>query len=164
MLLMGKYNNRIDQKNRIFLPAKFREILGNTVVLTIDGRKGCIKCYGSVEFERKFAEMENEISNMLGEDDILTDTFAETQDVNVDNQGRISIPPEQCELAQLGETALIVGMGRYVEIWNEENFKLNREKARENVKKVKDVDAMMREAVIEAKKREANAVKNGDSV
>ncbi len=162
MLLMGKSYNKIDQKNRIFVPAKFRDALGSTVVLTIADGKDCIQCYSMEEFERKFADTEKRISDMLGEDDILTDTFAETQDVNVDNQGRISIPPEQCELAQLGESVLVIGMGRYVEIWNEENFKLHREKARENVKKVKNVDAMMREAVIEAKKREAGNIKNGD--
>lgn len=162
MLLMGKFNNKLDQKNRIFLPAKFRDILGSSVVLTIADGKNCIQCYSMAEFERKFAEMESKISDMLGQDDILTDTFAETQDVNVDGQGRISIPPEQCELAELSESALIVGMGHYIEIWNEDNFKLNREKARENVKKVKEVDALMRRAVIEKKTREANALSNGD--
>ncbi len=164
MLLTGKYINKLDQKNRMFVPAKFRDTLGSEFVLTVSESKNCIQCYSVAEFEKKFAELESRIGDMLGEDDILTDLFAETYEVTIDNQGRISIPVEQRESVGLESSALVIGMGRHVEIWNEENFKAYREKARENVRKVKDVDALMREANIEKRKREASALKNGDLI
>lgn len=164
MLLTGKYINKLDQKNRMFVPAKFRDALGSEFVLTVSESKNCIQCYSVAEFEKKFAELESRIGDMLGEDDILTDLFAETYEVTIDNQGRISIPVEQRESVGLESSALVIGMGRHVEIWNEENFKAYREKARENVRKVKDVDALMREANIEKRKREASALKNGDLI
>lgn len=162
MLLTGKYINKLDQKNRMFVPAKFRDALGSEFILTVSENKKCIRCFSQEEFERKFSELENRIGDMLGEDDILMDLFSETYNVTIDNQGRISIPPEQRESAELEDSALVIGMGRHVEIWNEANFLEYREKSRENVRKVKDVDALMRDANIEKKKREAQALKNAD--
>ncbi len=164
MLLTGKYVNKLDQKNRIFVPAKFRDTLGSEFILTVSENKMCIQCYSVAEFEKKYAEIESRIGDMLGEDDILTDLFAETYEVTIDNQGRITIPVEQRESVGLTDSALIIGMGRHAEIWNEDNFTSHREKARENVRKVKDVDSLMREANIEKRKREANALKNGDLI
>ena len=162
MLLTGKYINKLDQKNRMFVPAKFRDALGSEFILTISENKKCIQCYSLEEFEKKFADVENRIGDMLGEDDILMDLFSETYNVTIDNQGRISIPAEQRESVGLSENALVIGMGRHVEIWNEDNFAAFREKSRENVRKVKNVDSLVREANIEKRKREADSLKNAD--
>lgn len=162
MLLTGKYINKLDQKNRMFVPAKFRDALGSEFILTVSENKKCIQCFSQDEFEKKYAELENKIGDMLGEDDILMDFFSETYNVTIDNQGRISIPVEQRESVNLTDSALVIGMGRHVEIWNEEHFREYRQKARENVRKVKDVDALMRDANIEKRKREADALKNAD--
>ena len=50
-MLLGEFEHTIDDKNRLTLPAKFREALSGGVVLT-RGMDGCLYCYPRAEWER----------------------------------------------------------------------------------------------------------------
>lgn len=50
-MLIGEYHHNIDEKGRLIIPAKFREEIGNSFVVT-KGLDGCLFVYSLVEWEK----------------------------------------------------------------------------------------------------------------
>lgn len=159
MLLLGKYINKLDQRRRVFVPAKFRDALGDEFVVTISGEKKCIQCFSEAEFENKFLEIQEKIGEMIDEDSLIMDLFSEASTVEVDVKGRITIPETHMKEMDFDGEVLIIGMGKHVEIWKEETFNEYKNKSQKAVQMVKDADALMREAHIMKRVSDANALK-----
>ncbi|MBE6745888.1 MAG: hypothetical protein E7558_00345 [Ruminococcaceae bacterium] len=159
MLLLGKQINKLDQRRRVFVPAKFRDALGDEFVVTISGEKKCIQCFSEAEFENKFLEIQEKIGEMIDEDSLVMDLFSEAATVEVDVKGRITIPETHMKEMDFEGEVLIIGMGKHVEIWKEETFNEYKNKSQKAVQMVKDADALMREAHIMKRISDANALK-----
>lgn len=159
MLLLGKQINKLDQRRRVFVPAKFRDALGDEFVVTISGEKKCIQCFSEAEFENKFLEIQEKIGEMIDEDSLIMDLFSEASTVEVDVKGRITIPETHMKEMDFEGEVLIIGMGKHVEIWKEETFNEYKNKSQKAVQMVKDADALMREAHIMKRVSDANALK-----
>lgn len=120
-MFLGEYEYTVDDKGRLAIPAKFREELGEGVIIT----RGFDKClYG---FPRPFWETLATQVTSVG--------FAQTDARNVqrllfsgaaelifDRQGRVLLPPNLRGYAELGEQAVIAGLNRYFEIWTPERW------------------------------------------
>ena len=50
-MLLGEFEHTIDDKNRLTLPAKFRQALSGGLVIT-RGMDGCLYCFPHTEWER----------------------------------------------------------------------------------------------------------------
>ena len=120
---IGSYEHNLDSKNRLFVPAKFREGLSNSFIIKAQPSKyPCIQCFREDDYN-KFVEKELEgITDPIIRRKKLFANYAATSEVTVDSQGRIMIPQKTTEFAKLTKEAIIVGMGDYVEIWNPETF------------------------------------------
>ena len=87
----GEYNHTVDAKGRLIIPAKFREKLGETFVVT-KGLDGCLYVYSDEEWEKiedKFSELP------LTDEDARQFTrffFSGAADCEVDKQGRVLLP------------------------------------------------------------------------
>lgn len=159
-MFLGKQINKFDQRNRIFVPARFKDALGSEFVITVLGDKNCIQCYTLDEFTNKYLDIQNRIGDMIDEDSLLMDLFSDATTVNVDSQGRITIPDDLHSAVGLGSEALILGMGNHVEIWNEEAYAEYRGQSKKAVQMVKDAENLTREANIAKRMRDAAALKN----
>ncbi len=113
------YFHNMDAKNRLFIPAKFREELGEDFVLFM-GPKNCIYGYTTEEFEVVSEQFKN-VKNT----DVQRAFFSQVIDITIDKQGRITIPAECVEHAGLTKEAVILGAGRRIEIWALENYNNN---------------------------------------
>ncbi len=117
-MLLGEFRHTMDVKNRIFIPAKFREELGEKMVLAIDiHSKHCIKVYSTEGWDAYTApikQMERSKAEM-----ILRLLNASAAQVTPDAQGRVVITPELVAFAGIAKEAVVVGCGDYAEIWNE---------------------------------------------
>lgn len=118
--MIGKQRHTIDAKNRIFLPAKFREELGSDIVLSQSITGKCIRVY-SRENWQKFEEKINTLPE-IELDDGLFWVFANAERAEVDAQGRIAIPNELKMYAGLTKDIVSVGRGERMEIWDEQEF------------------------------------------
>ena len=123
----GRYEHGIDAKGRIIIPAKFREGLGTEVVFVPDKKRGCILAYSQEEFDNFMDRIEekqdqlslageNEKVQMLEESKFLINFMA--KNAEQDNQGRILVPAEMKEEAEIEKTVLSVGNRNRIEIWN----------------------------------------------
>lgn len=114
--MRGRYSHNIDTKGRVFVPAKMREVLGDTFVVAAV-MEPCISLYtvdGWNAMLSKLEELPMTKSRML-----LRYLSSNAADVTVDSQGRILLPKHLLEHAGLVKEALVIGAGaNRAEIWN----------------------------------------------
>jgi len=120
-MLIGEYKHVVDSKGRVTLPSKFREELGDRFILT-KGLDNCLFGYSLKEW----AVLEEKLKKLpLTSKDaraFLRFFFAGACECEVDKQGRILIPQNLREYANLQKEVFIIGVMTRIEIWSEENW------------------------------------------
>ena len=119
-MLGGEYRHNLDPKNRIFIPAKLRDELGESFVVAKDIREKCLKVYSQSGWESYIApirKMERKHSEK-----ILRFLHSSLAQVTPDSQGRIVLPTELVTHAAIERNVVIVGCCDYAEIWAEEIY------------------------------------------
>ncbi len=117
MLFMGEYNHTLDTKGRVIVPAKFRELLGETFVVT-KGLDGCLYVYPNSEWE-SYVEKLNALPMAKKESRTFKRFFMSgAAEVECDKQGRILLPNSLREFAGLEKDIVFIGVGNRAEIWS----------------------------------------------
>ena len=131
-MFMGEYNHTIDAKGRLIVPAKFREELGETFVIT-NGNDGCLNIYTEEAWETFLGKL---LLLPSGRDkrEIIRKFVSQANKVEVDKQGRILIPPVLREHAELDKDVVLAGAIDKIEVWNK-----NRWDAETNVDDIDDI-------------------------
>ena len=119
-MLNGEFRYNLDAKNRIFVPAKMREKLGNDLVVAKDLREKCLKIYSKQEWE-EYIELIKKQKKKLS-DVIARVLCSSAGDVTPDGQGRILLPPSLVAHAELEKDVVIIGCGTYAEIWSADKY------------------------------------------
>lgn len=120
-MFLGEYEYTVDEKGRLAIPARFREELGEGVIIT----RGFDRClYG---FPRPFWETLAQQVTSVGF--AQTDArqvqrllFSGAAELIFDRQGRVLLPTNLRQYAELGEQAVVAGLNRYFEIWTPERW------------------------------------------
>jgi MraZ protein len=116
-VFLGTFSPRLDDKGRLFLPAKFREELAGGVVVT-KGQDRCLRVFPAAEFGRITERLRDAPLTAKGARDYQRMFFAGAHDEVPDRQGRISVPVKLREYAGLDRDCAVVGMNTHVEIWD----------------------------------------------
>ena len=118
-MLIGEYYHNLDAKGRVSIPSKFRDDLGGSFVLS-KGLDNCLYAYSVSEWET----FKNELLTMRGSNaqKIRRFFFSGATECEIDSQGRVVIPPNFREFAELLKEVVIVGVSNRAEIWNKENW------------------------------------------
>ena len=118
-MLIGEYQHSVDTKGRLNFPAKLRESLGESFIIT-KGLDGCLAVYSQDEWQ-------SEVDKYRG----LTDKkgralqryiFSGAEKLEPDKQGRILIPSGLREFAGLDKNVVVVGVSVRVEIWDKQKW------------------------------------------
>lgn len=116
---MGTYNNSIDAKNRMIVPAKHRDGLGGRCVLT-KGLDKCLYIYTTGDWEKQM----DKIASMPESDPkvraFIRHFCANAVECEFDKQGRIVIPAELREYGDFTKELVTMGAMRKIEIWAKE--------------------------------------------
>lgn len=118
-MLIGEYKHSVDAKGRLFFPAKFREDIGETFVIT-KGLDNCLFVYSFDEW--KTLEQKIKMLPLSKARDLQRFLFAGACEVICDKQGRVLLPIPLREHARLTKDATIVGVSNRCEIWSTENW------------------------------------------
>lgn len=121
MLFFSSYQNRIDKKGRVSVPASFRAVLAKSdvggVIAYRSLRNMCIEACGMARFEKMNAQIEA-MDPFSEEREAFADMlFGQSIPLNIDGEGRVTVPPHLLEAAGISEEALFVGKGEVFEIW-----------------------------------------------
>ena len=86
-MFMGQYEHTIDAKGRTIIPAKYREGLGETFIIT-RGLDGCLYLYPSDAWQ-EFADKLQSLPSTLQNRKIQRQFLSKAMEVSLDKQGRI---------------------------------------------------------------------------
>ena len=112
--MTGIYQHTLDAKGRLFIPAKLREELGETVYVTISPEK-CLSAYSQENWDdvaRRVAAMTNVQQRKM------RPLFAYAARCELDGQGRILLPQHLREFAGLTKSVTVVGSNNHAEFWD----------------------------------------------
>ena len=118
-MLMGEYHHSIDEKNRLIIPAKFREELGNEFVIT-RGIESCLYIYSKSSWEHITNSLANLPFTKKNARSFNRFFLSGATVAEVDKNGRILITSPQFSYANITKECVIVGVGERIEIWSEE--------------------------------------------
>ena len=116
-MFKGEYQHNIDEKGRFIIPSKLRDGLGNSFVLT-KGLDGCLFAYtvaGWESLEKGLRRLPFTKADARAFSRLL---LSGANDIDVDKQFRVLIPPSLREHAGLEKDIVILGVGGRVEIWD----------------------------------------------
>ncbi len=125
----GQYQTTLDDKGRFALPAKLRSVKGLSEEALLDGNiiltkglDGCLTLYP----ESEWAEIQNRLASLsFTQKDFRffsREFYAAASVVSPDKNGRILVPSHLLTEAGLKKELLVIGVNRWVEIWNPERY------------------------------------------
>jgi MraZ protein len=116
-VFLGTHQPRLDEKGRLFLPAKYREELAEGLVIT-KGQERCLYVFPVEEFQRITEALRTAPVTAKAVRDYSRVFFASASDETPDKQGRINIPQGLREYAGLRRDCVVIGANTRLEIWD----------------------------------------------
>lgn len=120
-MIIGEYQQKLGDKNRIAFPKKFREELGNKLIMT-KGYEGCLVIMSPAQWE----EMVSDSVSGPFVSGLIRDTsrflLASASEIELDSQGRFVVPTYLKEYSELDSEGVFLGLGRWVELWGQEKW------------------------------------------
>jgi MraZ protein len=119
----GTSQHTIDAKGRIFIPTKYKEILGTSFVVFKWGKDKCLYAMSSEAFENFTTSSKLKKLPEGKAKQVKRALFSSAEDVEMDAQNRILIPAELRAHAHLDKDVAIVGIETRLEFWDYETWK-----------------------------------------
>ena len=120
--MIGKYSAKLDEKNRLIVPAKLREELGEQFFVTLGVNCGhrCLTVYTAAEW-KTLSDNYNALSifQRAGATSLI---FMNAAECTPDKQFRFSLTPFLMRYAGIDREVMLVGRAGQAEIWDAEEF------------------------------------------
>ena len=138
-LLTGEYRNTLDEKGRILFPSKLRnELFGENeknVLIVTQSFDHCLWLYTLEEWKTLSSRIMETASPFSKQNRLVLRTLiAPAQEVELDKAGRRSIPQSLREYAGLSKDCVILGINKYMELWDAETYSRYLEENDEDLK------------------------------
>jgi len=122
-MLLGEHAHTIDDKNRLTLPARFRHVYGDGIVVT-RGMDGCLVAYTRADWEKLIQD------RLAGLDPLSKEGrrmqryfFSAAMEADLDKQGRVILSAALLEHAKLGRDVIVAGVHDHLEIWDRDAWR-----------------------------------------
>ena len=120
-MFIGEYQHALDSKNRMIVPSKLREELGNKFVIT-KGLDGCLYAYPQDEWKNLEEKMKTLPLTNRDARSFVRFFFVGACEIEMDKQGRGLIPQNLKEYAGIEKEIVSIGVLTRVEIWSKEKW------------------------------------------
>lgn len=116
-MFLGTHTPRLDDKGRLFLPAKFRDKLAGGLVMT-RGQERCLYVFPMEEFVKVTQKFQEAPTSSKAARDYMRVFLSGASDEIPDKQGRVTVPSGLREYAGLDRDCTVIGAGSRVEVWD----------------------------------------------
>jgi MraZ protein len=116
-MFLGTHTPRLDDKGRLALPAKFRPELEAGLVIC-KGQDRCLFVFPTVEFDRFTQALRDAPVTDRRVRDYGRVLFASASNEVPDGQGRITVPPQLRQYANLTKDCVVIGANSRIEVWD----------------------------------------------
>jgi MraZ protein len=135
-MLLGTHEHTVDEKNRLTLPARFREAFADGVVLT-RGMDGCVSVYTRAAWDQLVSVRLIELDPFTQEARQMNRfIYAGASDADLDRQGRVVLPQALIEHAGLEREVIVAGLRDHLEIWDSSAWTTQMEEVERNAERV----------------------------
>lgn len=126
-MFIGEYNHNLDEKGRLAVPAKFRARLQKGAVVT-KGLDNCLFLYPKKEWEELAKKLSSLPISQKRARAFARMMLAGAFDVDIDKQGRVTLPQPLREFAKIKGDTIVAGLYSRLEIWSKANWETYRKK------------------------------------
>ena len=112
----GKYEHALDAKGRLILPARLRVHFDRPGFLA-PHLEGCLALWRDEEFQEEIAVRLGLAEQSTATRNEVREWSSNVFEAEIDRQGRMAIPTDLRDYAQLGQEVLVIGMINRVELW-----------------------------------------------
>ena len=136
-LFVSTFENKIDSKGRLSVPAPFRAALESSQTALYLYKSLLLPCMEGCGSERisQIVDAIDTMDSLSEEVATLTTMLSSAQEMKLDSEGRILLSADFIDYAGLSHSAIFAGIGRSFQIWHPETFRDREASARENAKK-----------------------------
>lgn len=120
-MFMGEYHHNIDDKNRLIIPSKFRDELGDEFIIT-RGIDACLFVYSKSSWQKIVDKLETLPFTKKDARNFNRFFLSGATAVELDKQGRAGISQTLTNYAALDKECVVIGVGDRLEIWAKENW------------------------------------------
>ena len=132
-LLTGEYNNTIDDKGRLSFPTKLRTAVPGNVLMVTKGSDRCLWLFTADEWEAFESKVMANASPLKSKSmQVVRHFIAPAQPVEFDKNGRLSIPQSLREYANLSKDCTVLGVAKFIEVWDSAAYKKYLEESEES--------------------------------
>ena len=116
-MFLGQFQHNLDDKGRLMIPARYRELLAAGAFIT-QGFDKCLMVMTDVHFREVYdrinaMNMADQNARLLRRH-ILSNAYS----IEIDRVGRILVPQNLRQAIALAGEAIVAGQGEYFEVWN----------------------------------------------
>ncbi len=140
-MFRGRYEHALDSKGRISIPSKFREILHQKYddQLIITNFDHCLLAFPNEEWNQLVEQKMSSFSILRKEtSSFLRFFYSSAIECIIDPQGRLLIPQTLRDYANLKKDVVLLGEGRFIEIFAKERWQEEAKKAEEGFDQMRD--------------------------
>ena len=117
-MFLGRFEHSVDVKGRVAVPARFRDRLSGELVLT-RGNDRCLYLFTQESWEPLAAKLNALPTGDADARNLRRAVFSAAEPVELDRQGRIVVPDHLRQYAGIDGSVAIIGLGDYIEIWDQ---------------------------------------------
>lgn len=140
-VFIGTFENKVDRKGRVSVPAPFRQALTGQswhgIVAFRSYRAEAVEACGMDFIERLNGSVADLDFFSERQDDLATSIFADSQQLAFDGEGRILLPEAFAAHAGIDGRAAFVGMGSIFQIWEPDRLEAHKANARQRAREQK---------------------------
>mgnify|MGYP005863645307 CR=1 FL=1 len=133
MAFLGTFEYSMDDRGRVPVPPRYRDVFRQGVVLSQGSPDRCVKVFTIADFEKQAQVYLQEPATRLKGRLVRRAVFSRSHQAEVDAQGRILIPPALRRFAGLERDVVVIGAGECLEIWSPEALEAYLEQADEHL-------------------------------
>ncbi len=119
-MFLGKFYYKLQDKDRISLPKKFRQETNEWIVTR--GLDGCLFIFNQDNFEQEINKLAQRSFTKKANRDLVRIMANEAKEIQADANGRVHLPKYLIEFAQLDKDLVIVGSYNRIEVWDQAKY------------------------------------------
>lgn len=141
-MLLGQVNKKLDDKNRLSFPFRFRKEMGNKLIVT-QNMEGSLLVVSVKSWKTLMEGTENKPFILKEVREVQRFLFGAAQEVTLDEKGRFILPAHLKQFCGIDKEAVFVGVNNRVEIWDKERWEEYNKK--HLVKNIDEITERLRE-------------------
>ncbi|QQO07396.1 division/cell wall cluster transcriptional repressor MraZ [Breznakiella homolactica] len=123
-LLTGEFRNTLDDKGRVSLPSRLRAGLSGNILILTQGVDRCLWLYPPEQWKDLSKKLMDSTSPFQSRSRLVQRRIiAPAQEAEIDKAGRIAVPQSLREYAGLTRDCVILGIDKYIEIWDADQYR-----------------------------------------